>query len=226
VNSESSPADIELPPAVLAATVIVVRDGTTGVEVLLLRRSAVGAFANSWVFPGGRVDASDAGESELDRARTAAAREAAEEVGIFVDASLLVPWSHWTPPRMAPKRFLTWFFIAPWSGDGVVIDGHEIVDHIWLEPAEALRRRMPMAPPTVVSLTQLTERSSLAEIAELGPPLGFQYFTTKPARLNGELVLMWHGDTGYETGDMDAPGPRNRMVMKGDELDYYERTGC
>jgi 8-oxo-dGTP pyrophosphatase MutT (NUDIX family) len=206
--------------------VIIVRDGDEALEVLLLKRSAIGAFANNWVFPGGRVDAADAGDTEVDRARTAAAREAAEEVSIFVDAARLVAWSHWTPPQITPKRYTTWFFVAPWSGDEVAIDGHEIVDHIWLHPAEALHRGLPMAPPTVVSLTQLAERSSVADIATLGPPNGVQFFATRPARLDGDLVLVWHGDAAYESGDVSAPGPRNRMVMKGDTPDVYERTGC
>lgn len=44
-----------------AATVALVRDGATGVEVLLLRRVATMAFAAGMhVFPGGRVDPADA----------------------------------------------------------------------------------------------------------------------------------------------------------------------
>jgi 8-oxo-dGTP pyrophosphatase MutT (NUDIX family) len=39
-----------------AGTVIVLRDGTAGLEVLMLRRAATLAFAaGNWVFPGGRV---------------------------------------------------------------------------------------------------------------------------------------------------------------------------
>ena len=43
-----------------AASVVVVRDGDNGVEVLLLRRTSKAAFApDRFVFPGGSVDASD-----------------------------------------------------------------------------------------------------------------------------------------------------------------------
>ena len=51
------------PPAIAAATVVVVRDardGSGGVEALLLRRNATGTFGGLWVFPGGRVDRDDA----------------------------------------------------------------------------------------------------------------------------------------------------------------------
>lgn len=43
-----------------AATVVLLRDGVHGVEVLLLARPADrGSFAGAWAFPGGRVDAGD-----------------------------------------------------------------------------------------------------------------------------------------------------------------------
>ncbi|MBC8187433.1 MAG: NUDIX domain-containing protein [Proteobacteria bacterium] len=42
-----------------AATVMLVRDSATGVEVFLMQRSAHGMFAGLHVFPGGKVDRSD-----------------------------------------------------------------------------------------------------------------------------------------------------------------------
>jgi 8-oxo-dGTP pyrophosphatase MutT (NUDIX family) len=53
----------DVPPAPRdAATVIVVRDGAAGPEVLLLRRHARSGFAaDAWVFPGGTVDDGDCG---------------------------------------------------------------------------------------------------------------------------------------------------------------------
>lgn len=51
----SSPA-----PAVPAATVVLVREGAGGLEVLLLRRGGKASFVpGAYVFPGGRVDAAD-----------------------------------------------------------------------------------------------------------------------------------------------------------------------
>jgi 8-oxo-dGTP pyrophosphatase MutT (NUDIX family) len=43
-----------------AATVVPLRDGEHGLEVLLLRRNTRGSFAGMWVFPGGRVEPADA----------------------------------------------------------------------------------------------------------------------------------------------------------------------
>src|ERR1700730_13177947 len=110
-----------------AATVVLLRDGATGLEVLLARRSSKLAFhGGAWVFPGGRIDpedyADDPGELEA-AARSAPAREAKEEAGVDVDADALVHLSNWTTPEISPKRFATWFFAGRVAGGDEVADG-------------------------------------------------------------------------------------------------------
>lgn len=214
----------EVPPARPAATVVIVRDGADGLEVLLLERSSVGAFAGMWVFPGGRVDDADPGDDELAKARSAAAREAMEEVGLEVDAGQIVPWSHWTPPPVQPKRYTTWFFVAPWTGGTVEVDGHEIVAHAWHAPGAALDAGLPMAPPTYVTLHQLQGYGSVADVERLGPPRGVEYFATKFVRHGDAISLLWHGDAGYDDADPDAPGPRHRASQTGLTVFEYVRT--
>lgn len=73
-----------------AATVLVVRNGSGGIEVLLGRRPARQAFGGAWVFPGGTIDPEDHDveltgiDLEDGPWRAAALRELAEEVGIFL----------------------------------------------------------------------------------------------------------------------------------------------
>ena len=51
-----------------AATVVLVREGADGPEVLLLRRNrATGFVPGAWVFPGGRVDAADGEDALVER---------------------------------------------------------------------------------------------------------------------------------------------------------------
>lgn len=219
-----TPAPTELPPARPAATVVVVREHAGHLEVLMLKRSDVGAFPSFWVFPGGRVDDGDAGHDELSVGRSAAVREASEEVALTLEPESLVPWSHWTPPSIQPKRFTTWFFVAPWSGQEVVIDGHEIVEHHWMRPADALAAGLQLAPPTLVTVTQLGEQGSWSAVAG-GPLRGVERFITVPARNGPEPLLLWHGDAGYEVADALAEGPRHRGRMKGLGLVSYERDG-
>jgi 8-oxo-dGTP pyrophosphatase MutT (NUDIX family) len=129
------------------------------------------AFGGMWVFPGGRVDPEDWDPDrpgdELAAARRAAVREASEEAGLAIDAGALLPYSHWTPPPITPRRFLTWFFLAPAPDGDVVIDGGEIREHRWLRPADALDSQrageIELAPPTWVTLHELSRWRSVAE---------------------------------------------------------------
>jgi 8-oxo-dGTP pyrophosphatase MutT (NUDIX family) len=198
-----------------AATVILTRESglvDCGFEVLMLQRSTVGAFAGMWVFPGGRIDDADAGEDDLSKARSAAVREAAEEVSAAIEHSSLSVWSHWTPPLNAPARFTTWFFVAPWAGEQVVVDNYEIVDHRRMAPDHALTSGIPMAPPTIVTLHELLEAGGHDAIhrGRVEPPA----YVTRPAvAADGSSIFLWSGDAGYETGNPDLPGPRNRLLL-------------
>ena len=42
-----------------AATVVLLRDGNAGVEVLMLKKNSKITFGGMWVFPGGKIDAED-----------------------------------------------------------------------------------------------------------------------------------------------------------------------
>jgi hypothetical protein len=37
------------------------------------------------------------------------------------------------------------------------------------------------------------------------------------------IVAMYHGDAGYESGDVDAPGARHRLLMGTDGWHYERR---
>ncbi|MEZ0309393.1 MAG: MBL fold metallo-hydrolase [Ramlibacter sp.] len=79
-----------------AATVLLLRDGAGGPEVLMTRRSATASFApGAYVFPGGTIDAADAQVHALAARRTsqddlrltqaiAAIRESFEELGVLL----------------------------------------------------------------------------------------------------------------------------------------------
>jgi 8-oxo-dGTP pyrophosphatase MutT (NUDIX family) len=208
-------------PATPAATVLALRDSRDGPEILMVQRNAKGSFASNWVFPGGKVDPEDFdGDDDIVLAsRRAASREAVEEADLVVDEGQLVPFSHWMPPLMVPRRFATWFYAteAPAGADGdVTIDGSEIVDHLWVTPSEALERHregeVELVPPTWVTLHHLshfsTSTTALAAIERRPPP----FYVTR--LIPGEApTVCWHGDAAYETGDLDAPGGRHRLTM-------------
>ena len=208
----------ERPPRA-AATIVVVRNGAGGIEVLLSRRAERGDHnSGAWVFPGGIVDPGDRQAhgccAGLDDAAAsaqlglpahgldyyiAAVRECFEESGLLFatdrsgelvgldDATGLQPtaWrgplhrnerrlaemcrefgltlaldrliylSHWLTPLARPKRFDTRFFIAAApGGQTAAFDGTEMVEQLWLRPADALARanELKLMTPTQKTL--------------------------------------------------------------------------
>jgi 8-oxo-dGTP pyrophosphatase MutT (NUDIX family) len=214
-------APFEDTPAIPAATVILLRDRASGLETLMVRRSTRLQFGGMWVFPGGRIDPDDypasGADDVLGAARRAAAREAAEEAGLVVDEEGLVPFSHWTPPALTPRRFSTWFFIAVAPGGSVTIDGGEIHDHAWVLPGEALQRRdrgeIQLAPPTWVSLHRLAGYADVPTAIADARVRAPEIFATRLAPVDGGTVALYHGDAGYEDGIADRSGPRHRLWM-------------
>ncbi|MGB0618200.1 MAG: NUDIX hydrolase [Myxococcota bacterium] len=221
-------------PPILAATVILLRDGPTGLETLMLKRNSKIVFGGMWVFPGGRLDAVDwhgvEEGDDLGASRRAASREAMEESGLVVEPESMVPFAHWTPPPIQPKRFLTWFFAAK-AGEGeVAIDDGEIKQSEWLSPRAALERQaakeIELAPPTFVTLTDLmgfeAVEPALAAVADRTP----ERYATKIGVLDGiGPVSIWHGDAGYAEGDPNAPGARHRLTMAKGGPWTFERNG-
>lgn len=125
-----------------AATVVLIRPGSDGLEVLLTRRPPTMAFGpDIHVFPGGRLDPMDTVPETLaatgltaeeaaarlglglapDNGLTpaaalalhvAAVRETAEETGILVDARDLIALTRWVTPISMARRFDVRFFAA------------------------------------------------------------------------------------------------------------------
>jgi 8-oxo-dGTP pyrophosphatase MutT (NUDIX family) len=215
-----------------ASTVVLLRDSPEGLQTLLLRRNNALAFAGGlWVFPGGAIDADDleAAEGDLQQAsRLAAVREALEESGLQPRLEEMVQLSHWTTPVVEPKRFYTWIYAAPVaSDDEVVIDGSEIHDSRWVGVREAVRLHdeagLGLLPPTYITLCDLARYTTIEQML-LGerdrvPDEVFPVF----GEADGDMVVMFRGDAGYDSGEGDLPGARHRAVFNGDSWAYLHR---
>jgi len=214
-----------------AATVVLLRDGDRGCEVLLVQRNAKLAFhGGSWVFPGGRLDAEDYGDGEQDvvtAARRAAVREAREEAGVLISPDHLVLFSRWVTPELVPKRFDTWFFAAACEAADVSVDGGEIHAFRWLCPANALAAQrsgdIDLPPPTFVTLTRLAELGSAATTLAALRRNPVEIFLPRLNTTEGAPCTLYRGDAAYEDGDTEKPGPRHRLVMSPSGW-RYERT--
>ena len=205
-----------------AATVVPIREGSDNTEVLLLKRNSRGTFGDMWVFPGGAIEAADSeGAPDIvDAARNAAVRETREEAGFSVARDRLLPISHWTPPEKIASRFSTWFFIAPVdTAPEVCVDNREVTGFRWLTAASALAQhennRLAMAPPTVVTLSEIARYQTCDEIMDFYRGRGVRHYKPNFVQMGeGEYLSLYEDDAGYISGDPDAPGKRDRITLR------------
>ncbi len=185
-----------------AATVILLRGGADGLEVLLVRRTPEARFMGGvWVFPGGAVDQGE-GEGE-DAHRAAAIRELQEEAAITLeDAGSLVKFSRWITPAQVQIRFDTHFFLAPLpAGQEARIDGQECVDLGWFTPGDALDAHrageIELVFPTIKHLEQLRDFDSVDAL--LAHARGRVVAPVEPhVILEGEVArILLPGEPGY-----------------------------
>jgi 8-oxo-dGTP pyrophosphatase MutT (NUDIX family) len=146
-----------------AATVVLVRPGAAGPEVLLLRRAPGSRFAPGYVvFPGGVVDPGDAELAERwfgdagERVRACAVRELAEETGLVLTSGGLRPlengtsiadavaaspppldalaeMARWRAPEVVPVRFDAWFYAVAAEAIAEAKPDMVEVDEAWWE---------------------------------------------------------------------------------------------
>ena len=73
-----------------AATVLVLRDSSDGMEVLMVKRSKRPPFGNLFVFPGGKIDEDDASQEIADLCEGVNDKEASSKLGL--DSGGLAYW--------------------------------------------------------------------------------------------------------------------------------------
>tara|TARA_B100001123_G_scaffold101667_1_gene117489 strand:- start:10863 stop:11603 length:741 start_codon:yes stop_codon:yes gene_type:complete len=218
-----------------AATVVIMRDSESAIELLMLRKNSKVAFGGMWVFPGGKIDETDRvfdsyGKlDELATATNAAVRETFEESSVSIAKENLFWFSHWVPPPITPKRFATYFFATSFSDDEqVVIDDSEIIEHKWFRPNEAISLRdegeIELAPPTWMTLNLLLPFSNVKDALGALSSNDPLFYKTRIAQSEKGPVAMWFGDAGYEKGDPNTPGSRHRLTMSSHGYHFEQST--
>ena len=186
-----------------AATVILLRGGGEGLEVLLVKRNPASKFmGGAWVFPGGAVDRNE-GEGQ-PALRAAALRELDEEAGIQLsNPDNLIPFSRWITPAAVKTRFDTWFYLTPLpDGATAKIDGNEIVDARWYQPDDALqaaaRGELLLVFPTIKHLEQIAPFESAQALMDYAR--GREVTPVQPrVVMQGETArILLPGEPGYE----------------------------
>jgi len=184
-------------PAREAASVILLRDGAQGPEVLLVQRNPEARFmGGAWVFPGGSV-----GVEDVDHAQTAL-RELREEAGLELDGSALIPFSRWITPAEVKVRFDTHFFVAEAPpDDDPTPDGAECVAARWIRPVDALSAgasgELMLVFPTIKHLEQLEQFPSTS--AAIAAARGREVVPVQPRIVvrDGTPHVLLPGDAGF-----------------------------
>ena len=200
-GEELNPGEVTVPRP--AATVIVLRGAGDALEVLLVKRNPDARFmGGAWVFPGGAVDRDEgAGDGAL---RAAAVREVSEEAGISLpSAEDLVPFSRWITPPQVKTRFDTWFYLAPLpAGAEPVVDGFEVVDARWYEPAGALRAaaegELLLVFPTIKHLEQLLVFPTADELLDYARNREIRPVVPRVVMSGEQARVVLPGEPGYD----------------------------
>jgi 8-oxo-dGTP pyrophosphatase MutT (NUDIX family) len=146
-----------------------------------------------------------------------------QQLGLPLQTRHLAPWSRWITPRVASmthKRFDTRFFVAQApQGQEALHDDHEATETVWLSPAQALRQywdsQIEMAPPQILTLSQLTHFDSVAAIlaaARSRPPALIE---PSPFDQDGQRVICYPGDPRHPVAERAWSGPTRVTFRNG-----------
>jgi 8-oxo-dGTP pyrophosphatase MutT (NUDIX family) len=123
---------------------------------------------------------------------------------LVVDARDLRVFSHWLTPLGAPRRYDTWFFVAPApEGHEGEHDDSELVASEWVRPRDALQRfasgEIELIFPTMRSLDVLTRFASAADLLAAldGVPHDDAGRVAVVGDATGERVLLPGDDPGH-----------------------------
>ena len=95
----------------------------------------------------------------------------AVEENIKFNLDNLIPFAHWITPKMMPKRFDTYFYLAEAPKDHIgKHDGKESIDSIWISPKQALEdciaEKRTIIFPTRMNLEKLSKFRTVSEALE------------------------------------------------------------
>jgi len=131
--------------------------------VLLARDRATGCPVDP------RVSNRLAPERSAIASREASFAELLASEGLVLDAGRLRPFGRWITPSPAPRRYDTWFFVAPApAGHAYAHDANETVASEWMRPTDALaragRQEIELIYPTFRSLQALARFHDTASL--------------------------------------------------------------
>lgn len=116
------------------------------------------------------------------------------EGGLDLATDLLVPFAHWITPEIRPRRYDTYFYLAPAPLEQEARhDGHEAVASIWIAPGQAAEdgaaQRVKMIFATRFNLQKLARSATSA--AAFAAARAAKIVTVLPEYRETPQGLMW-----------------------------------
>jgi glyoxylase-like metal-dependent hydrolase (beta-lactamase superfamily II)/8-oxo-dGTP pyrophosphatase MutT (NUDIX family) len=150
---------------------------------------------------------------ESVRAGRASLADLCREQGLRLPAGRLAYYSHWITQPGRPRRYDTRFFVAEApTAQTPSHDNSETVDHIWIQPAEALERHrrgeMQLVFPTIKTLESIAGFDSAAALMAFArSPRKMPAMAPRSASTREGTKLLVPGDFAYaEIGRLDPEG--------------------
>jgi glyoxylase-like metal-dependent hydrolase (beta-lactamase superfamily II)/8-oxo-dGTP pyrophosphatase MutT (NUDIX family) len=177
---------------------------------LLLAHDAEGEYADLNEDQRGQVFAQ---WRESVRAGRATLAELCREQQLRLAAGRMAYYSHWITQPGRPRRYDTRFFVAEApSAQTASHDNSETVDHVWIQPAEALARHqrgeLQLVFPTIKTLESIAGFETAAALMEFArSPRKMPVMAPRTASSRDGKKLLVPGDYAYaEVGRLDPEG--------------------
>lgn len=124
--------------------------------------------------------------------------------GLRLATDRLQYFSRWITPLGAPRRYDTRFFVAhaP-EGQTPLHDDHEVIDHLWVRPAEAVQRcragEFEMIFPTIRTLDALARFGRAEEVVDHAAHLArVEAILPMVTEADGGMRIVLPGDAAYD----------------------------
>lgn len=117
-----------------------------------------------------------------------------EDRGLVLRSDLLGAWSGWLTPIFEPRRFRTWFFVAPLPEGQITRDvSTEASSVTWLPALAAVaaveRQELLMLPPTWLTCLELGQLADVDSVLAAANGRAVEMFTPAVVESDGEFVL-------------------------------------
>ena len=142
--------------------------------------------------------------------------EVVERENLILATDGLVTFAHWVTPELLPRRFETFFYLAPMPSDHAARhDGSESVDSCWIRPADAVADaaagEVVIVFPTRLNLEKLARADTVSEALELARSEPVVTIMPTPVETGDGVMLRIPADAGYATTEGPVDPVLKRM---------------